>query len=167
MNPDFDPSKSQIRWRSNIQVYLNNIPQSLTHSKGSPKSLTQTVTEFTTTRSRGSRLVGLSSKKIATVAALFFLSNVGDTTALLCFESQAQKLEKIDFPQIDLNSIEPITDKSSPYANFQTDQWIVLSVSDYPTDSLKKLAKIREWQSLVIGNSKTPGVWNLRDLPQV
>ncbi|XP_057487618.1 uncharacterized protein LOC130773690 [Actinidia eriantha] len=109
-----------------------------------------------------SRLVALSSKKIATVATLFFLSNVDDTAALLCFESQAQKLEKIDFPQIDWNSIEPITDKSSPYANFQTDQWIMLSVSDYPTDSLKKLARIREWQSLAFGNSKTPGDWNLR-----
>ncbi|XP_057488004.1 probable glycosyltransferase STELLO2 [Actinidia eriantha] len=99
---------------------------------------------------------------IATVAALFFLRNVGDTAALLCFESQAQKLEKIDFPQIDWNSIEPITDKSSPYANFRSDQWIVVSVSDYPTDSLRKLARIREWQLLAIGNSKTPGDWNLR-----
>ncbi|GFS33077.1 hypothetical protein Acr_00g0026220 [Actinidia rufa] len=45
------------------------------------------------------------SKKTTTVAALFFLCNVGKTATLLCFESQAQKLEKIDFPQIDWNSI--------------------------------------------------------------
>ncbi|KAG6640928.1 probable glycosyltransferase STELLO2 [Carya illinoinensis] len=99
---------------------------------------------------------------IATVAALFFLRNVGDTAALLCFETQSKNLEKLEFPQINWNSIAPITDKSSPYANFRTKQWIVVSVSEYPTDSLRNLVKIRGWQVLAIGNSKTPSDWSLK-----
>ncbi|KAA8517101.1 hypothetical protein F0562_017394 [Nyssa sinensis] len=99
---------------------------------------------------------------IATVAALFFLRNVGDTAALLCFESQTKQLEHIEFPQINWNSIAPIVDKSSPYANFRSDRWIVVSVSNYPTDSLLNLAKIKGWQVLAIGNSKTPRDWSLK-----
>ncbi|KAM3691203.1 hypothetical protein ACJW31_09G177400 [Castanea mollissima] len=98
---------------------------------------------------------------IATVAALFFLRNVGDTAALLCFETQAKNLEKIQFPNVNWNSISRITDKS-PYVNFRTERWIVVSVSNYPTDSLRNLVKIRGWQVLAIGNSKTPSDWSLK-----
>ncbi|XP_062117728.1 probable glycosyltransferase STELLO1 [Humulus lupulus] len=99
---------------------------------------------------------------IGTVAAVFFLRNVGDTAALLCFESQAQALEKIEFPKVNWNSITPITDKTSPYANFRTERWIIVSVSDYATDSLRKLVKTKGWQVLAIGNSKTPSDWSLK-----
>ncbi|KAF3442694.1 hypothetical protein FNV43_RR16611 [Rhamnella rubrinervis] len=99
---------------------------------------------------------------IATVAALFFLRNVGDTAALLCFENQAQALEKIHFPHVNWNSIAPISDKSSPYANFRSERWIIVSVSDYPTDSLRKLVRIKGWQVLAIGNSQTPSDWSLK-----
>ncbi|XP_058205109.1 probable glycosyltransferase STELLO2 [Rhododendron vialii] len=99
---------------------------------------------------------------IATVAALFFLRNVGDTAALLCFESQSQQLETIHFPKINWNSIEPIVDKTTPYANFRSEKWVVVSVSDYPSDSLKNLVKIKGWQVLAIGNSKTPSDWSLK-----
>jgi hypothetical protein len=99
---------------------------------------------------------------VATVAALFFLHNVGDTAALLCFETQSKNLEKIELPQIKWNSIATITDKSSPYANFRTERWIVVSVSDYPSDSLRNLVKIRGWQVLAIGNSRTPSDWSLK-----
>ncbi|KAJ7972215.1 Protein of unknown function (DUF288) [Quillaja saponaria] len=99
---------------------------------------------------------------IATVAALFFLRNVGDTAALLCLENKAQKLEKIELPRINWNSIASMSDKSSKYANFRSEQWIVVSVSDYPTDSLRNLVKIKWWQVLAIGNSKTPSDWTLK-----
>ncbi|XP_075639644.1 putative glycosyltransferase STELLO1 [Castanea sativa] len=98
---------------------------------------------------------------IATVAALFFLRNVGDTAALLCFETRAKNLEKIQFPNVNWNSISRITDRS-PYVNFRTERWIVVSVSNYPTDSLRNLVKIRGWQVLAIGNSKTPSDWSLK-----
>ncbi|KAL4607975.1 hypothetical protein ACB092_09G214500 [Castanea dentata] len=98
---------------------------------------------------------------VATVAALFFLRNVGDTAALLCFETQAKNLEKIQFPNVNWNSISRITDRS-PYVNFRTERWIVVSVSNYPTDSLRNLVKIRGWQVLAIGNSKTPSDWSLK-----
>ncbi|KAF4362812.1 hypothetical protein F8388_022469 [Cannabis sativa] len=99
---------------------------------------------------------------IGTVAALFFLRNVGDTAALLCFENQVEALEKIEFPKVNWNSITPITDKGSPYANFRTERWIIVSVSDYASDSLRKLVKIKGWQVLAIGNSKTPSDWSVK-----
>lgn len=99
---------------------------------------------------------------IATVAALYFLRNVGDTAALLCFEKEAEALEKIQFPHVNWNSIPPNSDKSSPYANFRSERWIVVSVSNYPTDSLRKLVKIKGWQVLAIGNSQTPSDWSLK-----
>ncbi|KAF8395827.1 hypothetical protein HHK36_019781 [Tetracentron sinense] len=99
---------------------------------------------------------------VATVAALFFLRNVGDTAALICFESRSRELEKITYPQINWNSIPSIIDKSSPYASFRSERWIVASVSSYPTDSLRNLLKIKGWQVLAVGNSKTPSDWNLK-----
>ncbi|KAJ9565431.1 hypothetical protein OSB04_001397 [Centaurea solstitialis] len=99
---------------------------------------------------------------IATVAALFFLRNVGDSAALLCFQSQTQQLETIHFPQINYNSIASIADKTTPYANFRSEQWIVVSVSDYPTDSFRKLLRIKGWQVLAVGNSKTPSDWSVK-----
>ncbi|KAI4348692.1 hypothetical protein L6164_009384 [Bauhinia variegata] len=97
---------------------------------------------------------------IATVAALFFLRNAGDSAALLCFEKQAKDLEKIEFPRIKY-PITPIVDKSQ-YANFRSERWIVVSVSNYPTDLLRKLVKMKGWQVLAIGNSKTPSDWSLK-----
>ncbi|GMH28356.1 hypothetical protein Nepgr_030199 [Nepenthes gracilis] len=99
---------------------------------------------------------------IVTVAALFFLRNVGDTAALLCFESRTQQIESIEFPKINWNAIQPITDKSTPFANFRSERWIVVSVSNYPTDSLRNMVKIKGWQVLAIGNSRTPADWDLK-----
>ncbi|KAF4403690.1 hypothetical protein G4B88_002543 [Cannabis sativa] len=90
------------------------------------------------------------------------LKNVGDTTALVCFENQVEALEKIEFPKVNWNSITPITDKGSPYANFRMERWIIVFVSDYASDSLRKLVKIKGWQVLTIGNSKTPSDWSLK-----
>ncbi|XP_042495852.1 probable glycosyltransferase STELLO2 [Macadamia integrifolia] len=97
---------------------------------------------------------------VATVAALFFLNNVGNSATLL--EARAKELEKIPYPKINWNGIRPIKDKSTPYAAFRSERWIVVSVSNYPTDSLRNLLKIRGWQVLAIGNSKTPSDWNLK-----
>ncbi|KAM6546382.1 hypothetical protein CsatB_027118 [Cannabis sativa] len=38
---------------------------------------------------------------INTVGAVFFLRNVGDTAALLCFENHVEALEKIEFPKFE------------------------------------------------------------------
>lgn len=98
---------------------------------------------------------------IATVAALFFLRNVSDTAALVSYETKAKSLDKIEFPHINWNSVALISDKSL-YANFRSDGWIIVSVSNYPTESLRKLVKIKGWQLLAIGNSKTPSDWTLK-----
>ncbi|KAJ4842630.1 sugar transporter-like protein [Turnera subulata] len=100
---------------------------------------------------------------VATVAAVFFLRNTGDTAAFLYLQSQTHPLDKAhNFPHVDWNNIPSNPDKSSPYANFRSDRWIVVSVPDYPSDSLKKLVKIKGWQLLCIGNSRTPSDWSLK-----
>ncbi|KAJ9184800.1 hypothetical protein P3X46_004488 [Hevea brasiliensis] len=100
---------------------------------------------------------------IATVAAVFFLRSTGDTAAFLYLQSKSQPIEKtLPFPHINWNHIPPIADRASIYASFRTEKWIVVSVSDYPSDSLKKLVKIKGWQLLAIGNSKTPSGWALK-----
>ncbi|XP_052174121.1 probable glycosyltransferase STELLO1 [Diospyros lotus] len=99
---------------------------------------------------------------VVTVAAVFFLRSAGDTAALLCFESQSHQLDKIAFPKVNWNSIQPLADKTTPYANFRSENWIVVGVSDYPSDSLRRLLKIKGWQVLAIGDSKTPKDWSLK-----
>ncbi|XP_022735887.1 probable glycosyltransferase STELLO2 isoform X1 [Durio zibethinus] len=100
---------------------------------------------------------------IATVAAVFFLYTSTDTASLLCLQSQTQRaMDSISFPQINWNSIKPIADKTSLYANFRSEQWIVVSVSSYPSEALKKMVKINGWQVLAIGNSRTPRDWSLK-----
>ncbi|KAF4363584.1 hypothetical protein F8388_002125 [Cannabis sativa] len=42
---------------------------------------------------------------ISTVGAVFFLRNVGDTAALLCFENHVEALEKIEFPKIMIKTL--------------------------------------------------------------
>ncbi|GKV27579.1 hypothetical protein SLEP1_g36739 [Rubroshorea leprosula] len=100
---------------------------------------------------------------IFTVATVFFLYNSTDTASFLRLQSQTQQsLDSISLPRINWNSIAPISDKSSPYANFRSERWIVVSVSDYPSDSLKRMVKIRGWQVLAVGNSRTPKDWSLK-----
>ncbi|KAL4587497.1 hypothetical protein LXL04_000368 [Taraxacum kok-saghyz] len=99
---------------------------------------------------------------IATVAAVFFLRNFSDSATFFCFQREVKQIETIHFPKINYDSILPITDNTTPYSKFRSDQWIVVSVSDYPSDTLKKLLKIKGWQILAVGNSKTPPDWNLK-----
>ncbi|KAL3533778.1 hypothetical protein ACH5RR_007299 [Cinchona calisaya] len=102
---------------------------------------------------------------ITTVAALFFLRNGAygrDTSALLCIQSTQSNSIHPHLPQIRWNSIPRIVDKSSPFASFRSEKWIVVSVSDYPSDSVRKLGSIKGWQLLAVGNSKTPKDWGLK-----
>ncbi|KAK7244533.1 hypothetical protein RIF29_39356 [Crotalaria pallida] len=99
---------------------------------------------------------------IATVAALFFLRSIGDSATLFCFRNQAKIIEKIELPNVDWSSIEPIADKTSKFVNFRSERWIVVSVLDHPSDSLRNLVKIKGWQVLAIGNSRTPSDWSLK-----
>uniref|UniRef100_A0A7N0UY85 Glycosyltransferase STELLO1 n=1 Tax=Kalanchoe fedtschenkoi TaxID=63787 RepID=A0A7N0UY85_KALFE len=98
---------------------------------------------------------------LITVAAVFFLRNVGDSAALLCFQSQSKELESIHYPGLNFNSIYPIFDKSTPYRSFRSEKWIVVSVSASPPQTLRHLLKIKGWQLLAIGDSQTPAHWNL------
>ncbi|PON57534.1 hypothetical protein TorRG33x02_293720 [Trema orientale] len=97
------------------------------------------------------------------IAALFFLHNSNDSSpTFFCFKSQTKKPIPIQLPKVNFNSIRPISDKSSVYASFTSDRWIVVSVSDHPSDSLRKLVKVKKWQVLAIGNSRTPSDWELK-----
>eukprot|EP00268_Persea_americana_P069571 TRINITY_DN98_c1_g2_i1.p1 TRINITY_DN98_c1_g2~~TRINITY_DN98_c1_g2_i1.p1 ORF type:complete len:757 (+),score=102.37 TRINITY_DN98_c1_g2_i1:473-2743(+) len=100
---------------------------------------------------------------VGTVAAVFLLRNVGDNAAFLCLESKPQSIrESIPYPQIPFRSVPPIIDRSSAYATFRSERWIVVSVSGYPSDSLRRLSKIKGWQLLAVGNSQTPPDWSLK-----
>ncbi|KAM7270466.1 hypothetical protein ACFE04_029680 [Oxalis oulophora] len=70
--------------------------------------------------------------------------------------------QSISSIEIDWNSIKSLRDTSSQYANFRSEKWVVVSVSDYPSDSLKRIARIKGWQTLCIGNSRTPKDWSLK-----
>ncbi|GMH30637.1 hypothetical protein Nepgr_032480 [Nepenthes gracilis] len=99
---------------------------------------------------------------ILTIVVFVFLRTTADPSSLLCFRKSPQKPHnRFDFPTVDWNSIEPITDKSFPYTSFRYEQWIIVSVSGYPSDSVRNLVKIKGWQVLAIGNSKTPADWSL------
>ncbi|KAK4371490.1 hypothetical protein RND71_010965 [Anisodus tanguticus] len=102
---------------------------------------------------------------ISTIAIFFYLhSATSDTTTLLCLQTTQTHSIKPEFPRINWNNIPSISDKYTPYANFKSEKWVVVSVSDYPSDSLKKLGRIKGWQVLAIGNSKTPKDWNLKGI---
>lgn len=99
------------------------------------------------------------------VAAFFFFfhSPIASPTPF-CFQKShlSNNPQKIKIPKLNLDKIQPILDTSSPYSSFNSEQWIVVSVTDYPSDSLQKLVKIKGWQVLAIGNSKTPKDWSLK-----
>ncbi|XP_058225310.1 probable glycosyltransferase STELLO1 [Rhododendron vialii] len=98
-----------------------------------------------------------------TVAAFFFLRNAANPAALLCLKTHRPKHPvELEYPEIHYNSIPPIVDKSSPYTSFTSDRWVVVSVSDYPSDSLRALVKIKGWQVVAVGNSRTPADWELK-----
>ncbi|KAJ8565599.1 hypothetical protein K7X08_008175 [Anisodus acutangulus] len=97
------------------------------------------------------------------VAALFYFRTSSVPNSLLCFQNTHQSQpEKPKLPKLDLDSVQPILDKSSPFMSFHSEQWIVVSVSDYPSSSLQSLVRLKGWQVLAIGNSRTPKDWNLK-----
>ncbi|KAK8496972.1 hypothetical protein V6N12_018861 [Hibiscus sabdariffa] len=94
---------------------------------------------------------------------VLFLSTFTGTTSFFCLQSQAQRaLGSISLPHFNWNSVKPFADMTSPYANFILEQWIVVSVLSYLSDALQKMVKIKGWQVLAIGNSRTPGYWSLK-----
>ncbi|VFQ72210.1 unnamed protein product [Cuscuta campestris] len=98
-----------------------------------------------------------------TVAGLFYLRTGGGVTStLLCIQSAQTQSIKVQLPKINWKNIPAIQDKHSPYANFRSEKWIVVSVSHYPSGSLEKLARIKGWQVVAVGNSKTPKDWSLK-----
>ncbi|KAK6149149.1 hypothetical protein DH2020_016674 [Rehmannia glutinosa] len=135
-------------------------------SRSKPFSIHSKNLDFSTWASENLYKILTILLLITTVAALFFLRNYstagGDAAALLCLQSTQSHLIHPKFPKINWNSINRIDDKSTPYSSFRSEKWIVVSVSDYPSDSLRKLTKLKGWQVLAIGNSRTPKDWNLK-----
>ncbi|CAH9124512.1 unnamed protein product [Cuscuta epithymum] len=100
---------------------------------------------------------------ILTVVGLFYLRNFADVTStLLCMQTVQTKSIKTELPKINWKNIPAIRDSSSPFSNFRSEKWIVVSVSHYPSDSLEKLVRLKGWQVLAVGNSKTPKDWSLK-----
>ncbi|KAJ6912717.1 glycosyltransferaseELLO1 [Populus alba x Populus x berolinensis] len=151
-NPNPKSPKSQIRGT------INNHHHDLHHRFSESKSL-----DFSTWVSENFCKIVTITVLVATVAAILFLLSTGDAAALSYIQSKAQPLDKTHHPpRINWNNIPSIADKSSLYTNFRSEKWIVVSVSHYPSDSLKKLVRIKGWQLLAIGNSRTPNDWSLK-----
>uniref|UniRef100_A0A6M2FC45 Uncharacterized protein n=1 Tax=Populus davidiana TaxID=266767 RepID=A0A6M2FC45_9ROSI len=151
-NPNPKSPKTQIRGT------INNHHHDLHHRFSESKSL-----DFSTWVSENFCKIVTITVLVATVAAILFLLSTGDAAALSYIQSKAQPLDKTHHPpRINWNNIPSIADKSSLYTNFRSEKWIVVSVSHYPSDSLKKLVRIKGWQLLAIGNSRTPNDWSLK-----
>ncbi|XP_059311611.1 probable glycosyltransferase STELLO1 [Lycium ferocissimum] len=119
--------------------------------------------DFSTWVSENSVKLFVISLLTLSVAALFYFRTSSVPNSLLCFQNTHQNQpEKTKLPKLDLGSVQPILDKSSPFSSFHSEQWIVVSVSDYPSSSLQSLVRLKGWQVLAIGNSRTPKDWNLK-----
>ncbi|KAL8500846.1 hypothetical protein ACS0TY_020435 [Phlomoides rotata] len=122
--------------------------------------------DFSTWASENSLKLFMITVLTFTVAAYFFFfhNSIADSTPLFCSQNSKilHKPQKLKLPKPNFNSIHPILDKSSPYSSFSSEQWIIVSVSGYPSESLQSLVKTKGWQVLAIGNSKTPNDWCLK-----
>ncbi|XP_073279029.1 probable glycosyltransferase STELLO2 [Primulina huaijiensis] len=142
-------------------------PKSLNHpSRNKFRLFPPKKLDFSTWISENIFRIGMIILVITTVAAVFCLRNYytagGDAAALLCLQSTQSHSIHPKFPQINWNSIPRVADKVTPFSSFRSEKWIVVSVSEYPSESLKKMAKIKGWQVLAIGNSRTPEDWKLK-----
>uniref|UniRef100_A0A1D1YBU5 tRNA (Guanine-N(7)-)-methyltransferase subunit trm82 n=1 Tax=Anthurium amnicola TaxID=1678845 RepID=A0A1D1YBU5_9ARAE len=104
---------------------------------------------------------------VASVAALFFLRNAGDSAALLCFESRSSSATPsgrlLSYPRVAWGRVPPIHPLSGPTASFRSERWIVVPAPpSYPSDALRRLARLQGWQLLVVGDAATPPGWSLK-----
>ncbi|KAL2478431.1 hypothetical protein Fot_47445 [Forsythia ovata] len=131
------------------------------HHFSEPKNL-----DFSTWASENYFKILIITLLTLSVAAFFFFfyNSIAPPTTLFCFQKShlSNNPQKIKIPKLNLDTVQPILDKSSPYSSFHSEQWIIVSVTDYPSDSLQKLVKLKGWQVLAIGNSKTPKDWSLK-----
>ncbi|XP_009758553.1 probable glycosyltransferase STELLO1 [Nicotiana sylvestris] len=119
--------------------------------------------DFSTWVSENSVKLTVISLLTLSVAALFYFRTSSVPSSLLCFQNSHQsQIKKPELPKLDLDSVKPILDKSSPFSSFRSEQWIVVSVSNYPSSSLQSLVRLKGWQVLAIGNSRTPKDWSLK-----
>ncbi len=49
------------------------------------------------------------------------------------------------------------------FGNDNLDKWIVVTTINYPSHSLKKLAQLKDWHLVVVGDRKTPNDWELEN----
>ncbi|XP_078435727.1 putative glycosyltransferase STELLO1 [Wolffia australiana] len=103
-----------------------------------------------------------------TLVAVVFLRRLGGGAAsLLCFESRVAAARpgaaRIPYPRVAWTRIPPLPPLPGPTASFKSDRWIVVSApKSPPSDPLRRLARLRGWQLLVVGDSSTPPDWSLR-----
>ncbi|GAA0154127.1 glycosyltransferase [Lithospermum erythrorhizon] len=139
------------------QIQKNKIPTSVSRF-GDAKSL-----DFSTWVSDNLYKIIIFFVLIVGVVGVFYIVNFSsDTAALLCLQSTQSHSHPSKPPQIEYNKIVSNPDKYSQYSLFRSDQWIVVSVSDYPSKELIKLSKIKGWQLIAVGNSRTPKDWSLK-----
>ncbi|KAG0482408.1 hypothetical protein HPP92_010492 [Vanilla planifolia] len=102
------------------------------------------------------------------IVVLLLLPGLGDTAAFLCFErSESARFDssRIRLPSVDWNSISRIAPAASdPFSSFRAERWIVITApsDSHPSASLRRLARIKGWQLLSVGTSRTPADFSLK-----
>lgn len=105
---------------------------------------------------------------VSFITALFFLRGTSGAAALLCTNPKSinPRISHITYPKIAWSKIPTVLPVDpaavAPFSSFRSDRWIVVSVSTFPTDSLRVLVKTRGWQLLAVGNTHTPADWSLK-----
>ena len=69
---------------------------------------------------------------------------------------QSTSTDRVNILQVKFNSTETIKSNNS---SLNRDKWIIVTSVNEPTEQIKKLAAIKEFQLLVVGDTKTNQKW--------
>nr|PNR36429.1 hypothetical protein PHYPA_022280 [Physcomitrium patens] len=91
---------------------------------------------------------------------LIVMLNYGEQSALICAEAVAEELQRIPYPDLNLNHITPRVHKGR-YAAMRTDKWIVVAALGAPTSHIQALTRVSGWQVLAVAGEDTPADWKV------
>ncbi|KAG2627815.1 hypothetical protein PVAP13_3KG263587 [Panicum virgatum] len=124
--------------------------------------------DFATWASEHSSKLLLLLFALASAAAVFLLRGAApNAAALLCLDrsggSSSAGPARLPYPEVAWSRVPPLAAAAgAPFASFRAERWIVVAVSTPPTAALAALARVRGWQLLAVGDSRTPAGWELK-----
>lgn len=97
---------------------------------------------------------------LLSVLILIVVRNRGNTSAFLCIHSPSKDLDSIPFPEVDFK-VTRLVDRGK-FRVVKADNWIVVAASGPPTDEIRAMVRMQEWQVLAVGDSHTRNDWEVR-----